>query len=91
MPQANEQVQAGGAKHVAREYSVTSVEKIDPPEGGEAGNWYRYVVENARSTITGCRRGSLQQVTRHAKSFAEELNARAGGRVASPWAPRQKK
>lgn len=71
-------------------YKVISIEPTDPPEGGETGDWFRYVVKNARSTITGRRRGSRQQVRRHAEDFAAELNARAGGAGTSPWAPRRR-
>ena len=73
------------------EYRVISVEKTDPPAGGDGKDWYRYIIERKGSTIAGHRRGTLQQVTSHARSFADDLNARAGGRGASIWAPRQKK
>lgn len=77
---------------VSLTYSVTCVEKVDPPQGSEGQNWYRYVIKAAGSTIAGCRRGTLQQVTCHAKAFADELNARAlgRGRGTSTWGSRQK-
>lgn len=77
---------------VSPRYSVTCVEKVDAPQGSEGKNWYRYVIKAGGSTIAGCRRGTLQQVTCHAKTFADELNARSQGRGkgASTWGSRQK-
>ncbi len=76
---------------MAGEYRVISVEKTEPPEGAEGKDWYRYIIERAGSTIAGHRRGTAQQVTRHAKAFADDLNARTSGRATSPWAPRPKR
>ena len=43
-------------------FSVTTVEKIDAPEGLD-GTRYRYVIDRANSsTITGSRRGSMRAV-----------------------------
>lgn len=72
-----------------RRYALARVEKTDPPDGG-TGRWYRYVLDNGRSTITGQRRGSLKDVTAHAHRYAEQLNARGIGGT-SVWAPRGKK
>ncbi len=71
-------------------FKLARVEKTDAPDGAEGGNWYRYVLDNGRSTITGQRRGSLKDVTAHAHRYAEQLNARGIGST-SVWAPRGKK
>ncbi|MEJ2396961.1 MAG: hypothetical protein P8Z67_01540 [Gammaproteobacteria bacterium] len=73
------------------EYNVLSVEKIDPPAGMEGANWYRYVIGRGSSTMVGNRRGTLKQVTEHAKTLASDLNARSGRNGKSLWAPRQNK
>lgn len=84
-PERNRRPPASGVFHLA------SVDKTAVPDGCDGDDWYRYVIENGRSTITGCRRGSLKQVTEHAKAYVEELNARVGGRGSSTWAPRKKR
>ena len=72
-------------------YRVRSVEQAAPPEGVQGGGtWCRYVIEWGERTIVGHRRGTVQQVTRHAQEFVEELNARAAGKGRSMWAPRQR-
>jgi hypothetical protein len=71
-------------------FKLTCVEKIDPPEGGQGQDWYRYVIESGCSTITGQRRGSIEDVTAYATHCAEQLNAR-GLKVQSIWVPRSKK
>ena len=58
-------------------YRVTSVEKVDPPKGILAGNWYCYIIEQGRSKIEGFKNGSLETVTKHAETVAENLNIRA--------------
>jgi hypothetical protein len=73
-----------------RNYKVTSVAKTKAPEGAD-GNWYRYVLEGGRSPITGIRRGTLKEVTDHAKRCAADLNERNSGRSPSAWAPRKAK
>lgn len=76
---------------VSKRYSVTCVEKTDPPDGADYGTWYRYIIEGGNSTIVGNRRGTLQEVTCHANDFVEDLNSRSGSRGRSMWSPRQKK
>jgi len=73
-----------------RHYKVTSVAKTKAPSGAD-GNWYRYVLEGGRSPITGIRRGTLKEVTEHAKRCAADLNERNSGRSPSAWAPRKTK
>jgi hypothetical protein len=71
-------------------FKLARVEKADAPDGADGDNWYRYVLDNGRSTITGQRRGSLKDVTAHAHRYAEQVNARGLG-AQSIWAPRGKK
>ena len=78
-------------KDMTSEFSVTSVEKTDPPDGCKGENWYRYVIERENSTIVGSRIGTLKQVTRHAREFADELNLRSKNGGRSIWAPNRKK
>lgn len=70
-------------------FEVTAIEKTETPEGSE-GAWYRYVLENGQSTVTGYRRGTRKQVADYAKQTAEELNERRGANGRSVWAPRRK-
>jgi len=58
------------------QYRVISVKKTATPEGLPEGNWYRYIIGQGRSKIKGLRPGTLETVTDHAKSVANDLNAR---------------
>ena len=69
------------------DYVVARVEKADVPDGAK-GHWYRYVLDNGRSTISGQRRGSYKDVMAHATRYAQQLNARSLG-APSVWAPRK--
>jgi hypothetical protein len=72
-----------------RPYALARVEKTDAPDGGN-GRWYRYVLDNGRSTITGLRCGSVKEVTDYATQYAEQLNLRSlNGQ--SVWSPRGRK
>ena len=71
-------------------YQVVTVEKTDSPEGMPNGGWYRYVIGQGRSQIEGLKLGSLQAVTEHAQTMAEDLNSRAA-RSGSFYAPRKRK
>lgn len=74
----------------ASPYRVARIERIDVPDGGEGKNWYRYILDNGRSTITGQRRGSKEDVVAHAERYAQQLNTR-GFSGQSVWTPRSKK
>lgn len=60
-----------------RKFNITKIEKMDPPEGMQEGDWYRYVIGKGSSEIQGKRPGTLQSVTEHAKEYASNLNQRA--------------
>jgi hypothetical protein len=70
-------------------FRVARVEKTSAPDG-TADAWYRYVLDNGRSTITGLRQGPLKEVTAYAERCAEQINARGQGKT-SMWAPRGRK
>jgi hypothetical protein len=76
------------APHRVSPYKLARVEKVDMPDGGRGQHWYRYILNNGRSTITGQRRGSLKDVTAHAHRYAEQLNTRAFGSH-SVWSARR--
>lgn len=77
------------APNRASRFKVTRIEKTDVHEAGQRQHWYRYVLENGRSTIIGQRRGSLKEVTAHVSQFTEELNARRTS-TRSVWSSRRK-
>jgi hypothetical protein len=73
-------------------YTLVSVDKTKAPQGSEGGDWCQYLVERDGSTIVGCMRGTLKQVTDYAKDFVEKLNVRSNKRANySTWAPIYKK
>lgn len=76
--------------HQAAPFAVARVEKIGAPDGAIGQNWYRYVLENGRSSIVGQRSGSLKDVTAYANQYAQQLNSRNGG-ASSTWTSRNKK
>lgn len=71
-------------------YRVAHVEKIAAPDGLSSGSWYRYVLDNEASVITGQRCGSLKEVQAYAEQYATQLNARTVHGQSS-WTPRRKK
>jgi hypothetical protein len=84
------QAAVDAAAGMIRLYYVTSVDKAEAPDGAD-GDWYCYVLEGGRSPITGLRRGTLSEVTEHAKRCARDLNERNSSKSPSAWAPRRSK
>ena len=70
-------------------FHVVSVEKTAPPEGLPGDNWHLYVIGQGTSRIEGKKPGTLQTVTEHAETVAEDLNLRMD-RGGSTYAPRKK-
>jgi len=68
-------------------FHVYSVEKTDSPGPGQGNDWYRYVLKNDSSTITGVRQGTRQHVREYAVEYAEQLNLRIKFGPAT-WNPR---
>jgi hypothetical protein len=73
-----------------RPYAVSRIERTDGPQGSEGNDWYRYVLDNGRSTVVGQRQGTRKDVESYAIHCAEQLNAR-GLHGKSSWAPRGRK
>jgi hypothetical protein len=74
------------------EYEVIKIEKIDAPNGTEGENWYSYVIRrSSNSSITGQRRGTLEQVKQYARECADEINQRQGNGGYSMWTTRKNK
>lgn len=76
---------AGGAGADGNRFRVGRVEPVSVPNGGGGEDWHRYVLENGRNSITGLRRGSLRQVTDHARRLARDLNERHDSPRALRW------
>ncbi len=76
--------------HILVPFRVARVEKTMAPDGISSEGWYRYVLDNGRSTITGVRQGPLKDVTAYAERCAAQINARGQGKT-SMWAPRGRK
>jgi len=58
-------------------YEVATVEKAFVPDGGQGGDWHRYVLSSGCSQIAGLHRGTLEEVTEYAESCAELVNSRS--------------
>lgn len=71
-------------------YQVVSIEKTDTPEGMPGDDWYRYIVGQGGAKIEGLKAGTLQEVSLHAKIFAEDLNGRSKGGNAGYASNKQK-
>lgn len=74
-----------------RNYHVVSIDKAQTPPEGSDGDWYIYVLAGGRAPITGLRRGTLIEVTEHAKRCVRDLNDRSNGKRLSAWTPRRAK
>ncbi len=58
-------------------YEIVSVQRAEPPPGGEGSYWYRYVIAfEGTNTIHGCRQGGLNAVTRAVEEIVAQLNER---------------
>ena len=71
-------------------FRVDSIEKTTAPGPGQGSDWYRYVLKNDSSTITGVRRGTKQNVRDYATEYVEQLNLRIK-LGPSLWNPRNRK
>lgn len=69
-------------------FTVTSIEKTDPPPGAQGGEWYEYVVGTGTSAITGRRSGSRKEVAKYVEEYAGNLNQRSALGF-SAYAPRK--
>ena len=71
-------------------YQVISVEKTAAPEGLTGNNWFRYEIGVGSSKLVGNKPGTLNAVTEHAHTLADDMNNRASGNK-SMYTPRVKK
>ena len=64
-------------KAMGQYYELVSIERAEPPPDGTGANWYRYVIAfEGSNTITGCRQGSLKDVTSGMVEMIAQLNER---------------
>jgi len=59
--------------HMAR-YTIKSITKVAPPEGSSELNWYKFIIENDKNTITSLRAGSKREVNDFAIESINRLN-----------------
>ncbi len=64
-------------------YNLIAIDSPAAPEGMDGQNWCRYIIARDGSTIVAYHRGTLQQVTQHARDYVDELNSLAKGHVKS--------
>jgi hypothetical protein len=57
-------------------YNVICVEKASAPDGMPGDDWYRYVLGYGNAKIEGLKPGTLNGVTQHAQTVADNLNER---------------
>ena len=55
-------------------YKIKSIEKVIPPEGATELNWYKFIIENDKNTITNLRSGSKKEVKNFATESIKRLN-----------------
>jgi len=71
-------------------FHVERIEKTEAPGPDQGDDWYRYVLKNDSSTITGVRQGTRQHVREYADEYVEQLNLRIKFGPAT-WNPRGRK
>jgi hypothetical protein len=57
-------------------YELLSVDKSDPPAGGQGDDWCRYQIAQGSNVITGYRQGSVNSTKRAAEEIVTGLNER---------------
>jgi len=55
-------------------YKIKSIERTMPPEGATGLNWYKFIIENDKNTITNLRAGSKKEVQNFARESIKRLN-----------------
>jgi RNA recognition motif-containing protein len=74
-----------------RRFEVTEVKKVEGPGGSGGNDWYRYVLSQGASRITGFHRGTLEEVTEYAVECGAAFNERnQSGRSTYAYARRKK-
>ena len=57
-------------------YELLSVDKSEPPAGGQGDDWCRYRIAQGANVITGYRQGSVNSTKRAAQEIVSGLNER---------------
>jgi hypothetical protein len=73
-------------------FRIVEIVAVAAPDGGDGGNWFRYVISQGDKPIEGHRQGTPASVREAVDEFVQRLNERrlgAPGRV--PYAPGAKK
>lgn len=77
---------------IVKPFEIVSVQRAEPPHGGQGPNWYRYVIAfEGANNIHGCRQGGLQVVTRAVEEIVAQLNERHLGKHGRAKLPLAKK
>lgn len=61
------------------DYQLLQLEQTDRPDGARSANWYRYIIANNITSITGCRPGSRREVEQYVSACIQRLNAKQRG------------
>ena len=61
-------------KHL--EYTVRTLEKADLPSSDPGNVFYRYVIANTVSEVTGYRQGTKREVMAYCSTLIDDLNLR---------------
>lgn len=73
-------------------FELDSITRSEPPDGGAATNWHRYVITQGRNRIVGHLQGPQASIQRTVKDIVQRLNERRMGRTGrTPQASGRKK
>lgn len=62
---------------MGQSYEILSIQRAEPPPGGEGSNWHGYVIAfEGTKTVHGRRQGNLKDVTSAVEEIVEQLNER---------------
>lgn len=61
-------------------YTVIEVTKSEGPGGAEGDDWYRYIIHNPGSPITGYRRGKKKEIMAYLQQCTAQLDERISPR-----------
>lgn len=70
------------------DFELVTLEKTTPPAAQKGGNWYRYIIANRITSVSGTRRGSHREVSQFVRGCIQRLNSRhlgiAAGQTIKP-------
>ena len=55
-------------------YKIKNLQKVASPTGTGNFNWYRFIIENDKNSITNLRSGSKKEVLNFAEESVKRLN-----------------